>query len=84
MYLKNLIIDPIARYHSGVFPKDVFEIIKDKEYRLIQLVQDHLQKIKRYTVENFAESQWDDYPAFIYTRLAAATPLLHFLLCRCA
>ncbi|NRP35688.1 hypothetical protein XMD579_000493 [Marinobacterium sp. xm-d-579] len=37
--------------------------MQDKVYRLIQLVQEHLQKIKRYTVENFAESQWDGYPA---------------------
>jgi hypothetical protein len=32
-------------------------LMQDKEYWLIQLAQEHLQKIKRYTIENFAESE---------------------------
>lgn len=33
----------------------------DNEYRLSQLAKEQLLNIKRYTVENFSESQWAEY-----------------------
>ncbi|EGR2498596.1 hypothetical protein VCSRO55_3595 [Vibrio cholerae] len=35
--------------------------MQNKQYKLSQLAQEHLLKIKHYTIENFAEAQWQKY-----------------------
>lgn len=37
--------------------------MQNKHYKLSLLAQDHLLKIKSYTVEHFAEPQWRKYKA---------------------
>ncbi|HIF9058285.1 TPA: type II toxin-antitoxin system RelE/ParE family toxin [Photobacterium damselae] len=34
-------------------------------YKLSQLAQSHLRKIKSYTTENFSELQWSNYKAIL-------------------
>ncbi|HAT43341.1 MAG TPA: hypothetical protein DCS87_16655 [Rheinheimera sp.] len=43
-----------------------------KRYQLSQLAQQHVQAIKRYTVENYSNSQWQHYR----THLLAAFQML--------
>ena len=38
-----------------------------KEYKLSNLAQEHLLKIKSYTLENFSESQWKSYKETLLT-----------------
>ncbi|SBS31391.1 Toxin ParE1 [Marinomonas spartinae] len=35
--------------------------MQSKEYKLSNLAQQHLRKIKHYTIDNFSESQWEKY-----------------------
>lgn len=47
--------------------------MKNKQYKLSQLAQDHLLNIKHYTIENFAEEQWQKYKStllFVFQTLA--------------
>ncbi|TXZ06207.1 type II toxin-antitoxin system RelE/ParE family toxin [Vibrio mimicus] len=39
----------------------VYLDMQNKQYKLSQLAQEHLLKIKNYTIENFAEAQWLKY-----------------------
>ncbi|OXB30402.1 plasmid stabilization protein, partial [Vibrio cholerae] len=39
----------------------VYLNMQNKQYKLSQLAQEHLLKIKHYTIENFAEAQWQKY-----------------------
>ncbi|EGR4203574.1 type II toxin-antitoxin system RelE/ParE family toxin, partial [Vibrio cholerae] len=39
----------------------VYLNMQNKQYKLSQLAQEHLLKIKHYTIENFAETQWQKY-----------------------
>ncbi|MBJ7539010.1 type II toxin-antitoxin system RelE/ParE family toxin [Marinomonas transparens] len=35
--------------------------MQDKPYKLSRLAQEHLLKIKSYTVENYSDAQWQKY-----------------------
>lgn len=35
--------------------------MQKNQYKLSQLAQSHLRKVKNYTVENFSELQWRNY-----------------------
>ncbi|WP_442800650.1 type II toxin-antitoxin system RelE/ParE family toxin [Shewanella sp. AS1] len=35
--------------------------MEKRSYKLSQLAQEHLTKVKTYTVENFSQLQWDKY-----------------------
>ncbi|EGR1117402.1 type II toxin-antitoxin system RelE/ParE family toxin, partial [Vibrio cholerae] len=35
--------------------------MQNKQYKLSQLAQEHLLKIRNYTIENFAQAQWLKY-----------------------
>lgn len=35
--------------------------MKNKQYQLSNLAQQHLRKVKNYTIDNFSELQWQKY-----------------------
>jgi len=50
--------------------------MKKNRYQLSKLAQDHLRKIKSYTVNNFSEMQWRSYRYTLLTgfQMLADTP----------